>query len=173
MPIWVFRMTEALSLNGDARSVHRARAIRAPIWCMALFLGAGPALAGDAWDMFVVRCLDPFEHLTLPVVDGLEPQPVDQARKARRVYGPSEEGYLLVLDAAPRDGERACAVEVPGQDMSGAAQAWARLQTVTQRYVRDGAWLVSNEWIEPRVKVRIAPDMARTVYSVVETDLES
>jgi len=173
MPIWALLMTEAWSRNRGAQPVHRLCTVRAPIWCIALVLGAGPALAGDAWDMFVARCLDPYEHLTLPVVDGLVPQPVDQTRKARRVFGPSEEGYLLVLDAAPRDGERACAVEGPGQDMSEAADAWVQLQTVTRRYVRDGAWLVSNEWIEPRVKVRIAADMARTAYTVVETDLES
>lgn len=173
MPIWAYRMTEVSSQNRDTQSVHRLGAVRAPIVCIALVLGAGPALAGDAWDMFVARCLDPFEHQTLPVVNGLTPQPVDQMRKARRVFGPSEEGYLLVLDAAPRDGDRACAVEVPGEDVSEAADAWARLQASTRRYVRDGAWLVSNEWIEPRVKVRIAADMARTAYTVVETDLES
>ncbi len=123
--------------------------------------------------MFVARCLDPFEHQTLPIVDGLAPHPIDQMHEARRVYGPSAEGYLLVLDAAPALGDRACAVEVPHAAPSQDAQAWQEAQIATGRYVPEGEWLMSNEWIEPRVMMRAEQSDARTLYAVVETDLES
>lgn len=73
------------------------------------------AQAGPGWDAFVARCLDPFEHQTLSIVD------------------------------------------------------WVAQQVASGRYVREAGWPVSNEWIEPRVKVRIEGG----AFRVVETDLES
>ncbi|WP_299367354.1 hypothetical protein [uncultured Tateyamaria sp.] len=143
------------------------------VWALCLCLFPVAAQAGTAWDMFVARCLDPFEHQTLPIVGDLAEQPVDQMHEARRVYGPTDEGYLLVLDAAPTVGERACAVEQAGKDMSPGGAAWRAEQLATGRYALDGAWLVSNEWIEPRVMVRMDVSRARTTFAVVETDLES
>ncbi|WP_299378216.1 hypothetical protein [uncultured Tateyamaria sp.] len=131
------------------------------------------AQAGTAWDMFVARCLDPFEHQTLPVISGLDAHPIDQMHEARRVYGPTDEGYLLVVDAAPSEGDRACAIEVPGEERTQAELAWRYDQLSSGRYAPEGSWLVSNEWIEPRVKVRTQVTDVRTSYSVVETDLES
>lgn len=173
MPILGSRMTEPWGQKRDAHRVHNLCTGRAPILCLVLFFGASAAQAGTAWDMFVARCLDPFEHQALPVVDGLAAQPVDQMHEARRVYGPSAEGYLLVIDAAPTVGERACIVEWARKDMSGAASAWRSAQLAEGRYTPEGAWMVSHEWIEPRVMVRSEATDARTIHVVVETDLES
>lgn len=157
----------------DTQRVHRLCTACAPIVCLALITAAGSARAGTAWEMFVERCLDPFEHQSLPIVDGLAPQPGDQMHDARRVYGPSAEGYLLVLDAAPTVGERACAVEVPRAERSNDAQAWQEAQIAEGRYVPENGWLMSHEWIEPRVMMRAELSDNRTFYTVVETDLES
>jgi len=173
MRILACRMTEVSGRNRDAQGVHRLCTGCAPFWCIAVILSAGTAQAGTAWDMFVARCLDPFEHQGVAITDGLPAQPVDQMHRARRVFGPSRDGHLLVLDAAPSVGERSCGVEAVGQHVSPAATAWRAAQVVSARYVVDGAWLVSNEWIEPRVMVRQEMSAARTVYAVVETDLES
>lgn len=165
MRIWVSRMTDLLRFWPGTMS---ARGI-----CVAVALFAGSAQAGTAWETFVARCLDPFEHQSLPVVDGLRAQPIDQMHEARRVFGPTQEGYILILDAAPRVGERACIVEVPGQAGSRDGMIWRAAQLLQNRYVSEGAWLVSTEWIEPRVKVRIETRAERTIYAVLETDLES
>ncbi|WP_415404611.1 hypothetical protein [Tateyamaria sp. SN3-11] len=150
-----------------------AACTRALLAICATFAISGAAQAGTAWDMFVARCLDPFEHQTLPITDGLKAQPIDQMHEARRVYGPTEEGFVLVLDAAPSEGERACVVEVAAKEMTDAELAWRYAQLSAGRYAPEGAWLVSHEWIEPRVMVRTGSSQARTFYAVVETDLES
>jgi len=141
--------------------------------CALVFLLPLEAKA-DAWDEFVARCLDPYEHLTLEVVAGLEPQPLEQMHEAQRVFGPTEEGYLLVLDAAPTSGERACAIEYAGLEQSQAAHDWMVEQLASGRYVTgEDGWMVSQDWIEPRLMVRAETGMSRTYYAVVETDLES
>ena len=147
--------------------------MRTPFLCLLLLMGAGTAHAGSAWDMFVARCLDPFEHQSLPIVDGLDPLPVDQTHAARRVYGPSAEGYVLVLDGAPEIGERACAVIVSRKDLSPQADVWLDAQMTAGRYVPEGGWLMSHEWIEPRVMVRAEQSDTGSLFVVVETDLES
>ncbi len=140
----------------------------------AVLCAAPLAAQADAWDEFVARCLDPYEHLSFEVVSGLDPQPVDQMHDARRVYGPTDEGYLLVLDAAPSLGERACSVEFAGAEDSQAAHAWMVEQLASGRYATgENGWLVSQDWIEPRLMVRAETSNARTYYAVVETDLES
>ena len=173
MPIWALRMTKALAGIRHALRMRRLSTMCAPMVCLGLAFGANAAQAGTAWELFVARCLDPFEHLSLPVVDGLKAQSIDQMHEARRVYGPTAEGYLLVLDVAPREGERACLVEVAGKEVSQAETEWRAVQTSQGRYVPNGGWLISNEWIEPRVKMRSKATAARTVYEMVETDLES
>lgn len=127
----------------------------------------GVAVAGPGWDAFVARCLDPFEHQTLPIVDDLAEQPADQMHDAIRVY--AADAFTLLLDAAPATGDRACAVEVPAAAVDAMAEDWASAQVASGRYVREADWLVSNEWIEPRVMVRIDGG----AFRVVETDLES
>lgn len=144
------------------------RCLSALICCLPV------AASADAWDMFVARCLDPYEHLSLEIIGNLPEQPIDQMHDARRVYGPTDEGYLLVLDDAPVIGERACAVEATGEPASGAAKAWVEMQLASGRYREaDNGWLVSHEWIEPRLMVRVQSSAARTSFAVVETDLES
>ena len=156
--------------NRHAPRVHRLCTTCAPILCLAL---AGPTQAGAAWDMFEARCLDPYEHLTEPVIDGLSPQPADQMRDAELVFAAAD-GLLLVLDAAPEDGNRACAVHELGADMlDGAYLSWVDEVTHRQTYVPDAGMLVSDEWIEPQVHVEATLDGAGAVYRVLETDLES
>lgn len=141
-----------------------------PTRCVLAFcvtLLPGVALAGPGWDAFVARCLDPFEHQTLPIVDGLAEQPADQMHDAIRVY--AADAFTLLLDAAPAMGDRACAVEVPEAALDAMAEDWVSEQVASGRYVREADWLVSNEWIEPRVMVRIGDG----AFHVVETDLES
>ncbi|MEP2891917.1 hypothetical protein [Tateyamaria sp.] len=163
-------MTKTLTQN---RGAQACRYMHASLFCMALMGGAGAAQAGTAWDMFVARCLDPFEHLTLAVTEGLQAQPIDQMHEARLVYGPTPEGYLLVLDEAPSVGVRTCAVEFVGKEMTQAELAWRDEQFAKNLYVPDGDWLVSNEWIDPGVMMRTKSTDSHTTYVVVETDLES
>ncbi|WP_299151642.1 hypothetical protein [uncultured Tateyamaria sp.] len=134
---------------------------------------AGGAQADTAWEMFVARCLDPFEHQSVAIVDGLAAQPIDQMHEARRAFGPNADGYVLVVDKAPSVGERACGVEAATADPSTAERAWRYAQLSAGRYVPEGDWLVSNEWIEPRVMVRSDVSGVRASYWIVETDLES
>jgi len=132
----------------------------------ALVLPAA-AQAGPGWDAFVARCLDPFEHQSLPIVADLNPQPADPMHDARRVFaGPD---FVLFLDAAPTEGARACAVEPAHAGDDPVARDWMAAQLTQGRYVQDAGWLVSQEWIEPRVMVRIETG----AFRVVETDLES
>ena len=125
------------------------------------------AQAGPGWDVFVARCLDPFEHQTVAIVGDLTEQPADQMHDAVRVY--AADGFTLLLDAVPALGDRACAVEIQGAGQDKMARAWMEAQLSSGRYQRDADWLVSNEWIEPRVMVRIDDG----AFRVVETDLES
>lgn len=125
------------------------------------------AQAGPGWDAFVARCLDPFEHQSLPIVDGLDAQPADSMHEARRVFAGHD--FVLFLDAAPTEGERACAVEPAHKGDDPMARDWVTVQLAKGRYVQDAGWLVSHEWIEPRVMVQIEAG----TFRVVETDLES
>lgn len=168
MPIWASRMTE----RGSRSHVGFASVLSR--FCFGVLVLLPGTASADAWEMFVARCLDPFEHQSLAIVDGLKAQPIDQMHDARRVFGPTVEGYLLVVDAAPSVGERACGVEFAGNEMSQGAADWLSQQAETGRYEPDQAqWLVSNEWIEPRVMVRTEVTAIRTAYEIVETDLES
>ena len=168
MPIWGSRMTDL------ARRYHVGIASVLRRCALTFFCTVPVAAQADAWDEFVDRCLDPYEHLAFEIVTGLEAQPIDQMHDARRVYGPTDEGYLLVLDAAPSLGERACSIEFAGVEDSQAAHDWMVEQVASGRYaLGDDGWLVSQDWIEPRLMVRAEASKARTYYAVVETDLES
>ncbi len=172
MLIWAWRMTETRAKTWAKTHVGIASVLRR--YCIGALVALPGAAAADAWDMFVARCLDPFEHQSLAVVDGLSPQPVDQMLDASHVFGPTDEGYILVLNAAPRDGERACAVEYAGHEVSQGAADWLAEQADTGRYVpAPTPWMMSNEWIEPRVMMRVEVTAVRTAYEIVETDLES
>jgi len=149
--------------------------VAAPILCaVAAVLAVAPAAQAGAWDVFVARCLDAYEHQTLPVVDDLKPQPVDQMHDAVRVFGPDQGGLLVVLDAAPRIGERTCSVAHPGAlTLEPAYRDWVSDVTARETYLAQEDGLVSNQWIEPQVHVVARLDVSGTTYTVVETDLES
>ncbi len=136
---------------------------------------ASTAQAGSAWDMFVARCLDPFENHALAIHAGLQAQPRDQMHAALTVFGPSDEGYLLLLDAAPSEGERACAVLNPSvQGPEAAFLDWAEAAVQDGRYRAEGETaLLSVEWIEPRLRFDVAYSAQGTLYEILETDLES
>lgn len=168
MPIWAWRMIET------AANIHVGTASVLRRYCIGALIALPGAASADAWAMFVDRCLDPYEHQSLAIVEGLTAQPIDQMHEAVRVFGPTDEGYFLVVNAAPREGERACAVEFPGHEASQAAADWLAEQTDTGRYVPGTPpWIMSNEWIEPRVMMRAEFTDARTAYEIVETNLES
>ncbi len=168
-------MTSVWAQTRCAQVVHRLWPARAPAWCTFAFaLATAPAAQAGAWDVFVARCLDAYEHQTLPVVDGLNQQPVDQMHDAIRVFGPDESGLLVVLDAAPRLGERTCSVSQPGaQVLESAYRDWVADVTARETYLAQADLLVSNQWIEPQVHVVARLDGSGATYTVVETDLES
>lgn len=134
----------------------------------------GPVWAGSAWEMFEARCLDPYEHLTEPVIDGLAAQPVDGMHENLRTYGPTADGYLLVLDAAPTVGERTCSVYKLGNaDFEPSFASWAEVNKTTGRYLQEPGRYVSNQWIEPQLHLMAEVRPEGLHYQVTETDLES
>ena len=138
---------------------------------LALCLGIGTVQAGPAWDMFQARCLDPFEHQAEPVVQGLEQ--ADKRSVAQLVFH-DDAGLRLVVDAAPEDGLRACAVSEDAVDMLDPAYlAWVQDVTQRQVYVPEDGMLASAEWIEPQVHVEATLTAGVAIYRVLETDLES
>ena len=150
-----------------SQGIRKLGTLCAPfVFCVA-------AQAGPAWDMFEARCLDPFEHQAEAIVDGLAAQPVEQMHEAQLVFAAAD-GALLVLDAAPTDGNRACSVVMQGDvALDPAYLAWAGDVTARQVYVAQGGVLASAEWIEPQVHVVARLDTAGATYRVLETDLES
>ncbi|MEO9820563.1 MAG: hypothetical protein ABJ370_17595 [Paracoccaceae bacterium] len=134
----------------------------------------GNAHAETAWEMFVARCLDPYENLALAIHDGLNEQPADQMRDAETVFGPSSDGYLLVLNAAPEEGDRACAVHDPSAtEPEPAYLDWIDNAMQRQLYVPVDGMLSSNEWIEPQLQFEARFGDGGAVYEVIETELES
>ena len=107
------------------------------------------------------------------MIDGLDRQPVDQMHEAQLVYAGAD-GLLLVLDAAPSDGNRSCSVVTPSaKAMDDGYLAWVAEVTQRQVYVPRDGMLASAEWIEPQVHVEATLDAAGATYRVLETDLES
>ncbi len=141
---------------------------------MVLALVGETAQAGTAWDMFVSRCLEPYENLALAIHKGLDEQPADQMRDAETVFGPSSEGYLLVLNAAPVEGERTCAVHDPSaRTLESGYLNWVEQVMQRQLYVPIDGMLSSNEWIEPQLQLEARFGESGAVYEIIETDLES
>lgn len=134
----------------------------------------GTAQAADAWEMFVARCLDPYENQALAIHSGLPEQPAEQMRDGETVFGPSAEGYLLVLNAAPEEGERSCAVHVPGSAAPDTAYLdWVDRAIAREMYVPLDGMLSSNEWIEPQLHFEARFGAGGAVYEIIETELES
>ena len=141
---------------------------------LCMTVSANSALAETAWDMFVTRCLDPYENLALAIHDGLDEQPADQTRDAETIFGPTTEGYLLVLNAAPDEGERACAVHDPSATEPGSDYLeWIDDAMQRQLYVPIDGMLSTNEWIEPQLQLEARFGDGGVVYEVIETELES
>ena len=157
-----------------AQAVHRLCTRCAPLAGALLAVCATGALAETAWEMFVARCLDPYENHALAIHQGLTAQPAEQMRDGVTVFGPSPNGYLLVLDALPDMGERACAVHDPrAAGPEPAYLDWVDAALGRARYVpRDGA-LSSNEWIEPQLQFEARFGASGAVYEIIETELES
>ena len=84
------------------------------------------------------------------------------------------DGLFLVLDAAPRDGNRACSVVIRGDAAFDPGYLdWMGDVVAQRRYVAQDGVLASAEWIEPQVHVAARLDAAGATYRVLETDLES
>ena len=156
MPIWGCRMTKVL---------------------LASVLGicaATGAQATSLWDAFEARCLDPYEHHALAIHAPLGQHPQDQMHDARLVYGPTEEGFFLTLDAAPSEGERACAMSAAADAVSMEEfDMWRASVTAARRYeeVEDEAFL-SVDWIEPRLRLEARFEPGLTQFTIIETYLE-
>lgn len=172
MPILGSRMTE----TGRAQSVHKACTLRAPL-AGALLAGAATAApAASAWDMFVARCLDPYENLALAIHAGLDQQPAEQMREGQTVFGPTPEGHVMTINVLPDEGERACAVRAAGESRGDvtAFAAWRAEAVLSGRYAEDSdGTLLSGEWIEPRLRVDVQQGTSGARYEVIETELES
>ena len=141
-------------------------------FCVAASVGT--AQAETAWEMFVDRCLDPYENQALAIHDGLNEQPAEQMRDGETVFGPTSEGYLLVLNAAPEEGERTCAVHDPSaSELEAAYSDWINNAMQRQLYIPVDGILSSNEWIEPQLQFEARFGDGGAVYEVIETELES
>lgn len=152
MPIWAWRMTEMVRKGGQPPTFGLPR----DIWGAKRGLSVGlavlmpeVAVADPVWDVFVARCLAPYEEVMAPVTQGL-------ADGGGGVWT----GNGIVMEVA----EDTCAVR------GGAPGDLAALLVRSQAYVPigDGVWQ-SDLWREPRIDVETVADG----YLVRETDLES
>lgn len=142
--------------------------------CASLALSWTAASAETAWEMFVARCLDPYENQALAIHDGLPEQPAEQMRDGETVFGPSPEGYLMVINAAPIEGERTCSVRDPGAEGPDPGYlVWIDKAMARQTYVPLDGMLSSNEWIEPQLQFEARFGAGGAVYEIIETELES
>jgi len=128
------------------------------------------AAQAGGWEEFQARCLDAYENMFLPVVDGLE-------QVASRDHEP---GYrlsdleTLVLELAPDDAYSACRLD----DQTGRSvtwfDEWIAAGVAAGRYEKIGenAWN-STQWIEPRIAVQKRWQGSSLILRVLETDLES
>ena len=128
------------------------------------------AAQAGGWEEFEARCLDAYENMFLPVVDGLEPL-------ASRDHEP---GYrlsdleTLVLELAPDDAFSACRLDDQTGQSAAGFDAWIAAGVAAGRYekVSQDTWS-SNQWIEPRIAVQKRQQGNSVVLRVMETDLES
>ncbi len=128
------------------------------------------AAQAGGWDEFQARCLDAYENMFLPVVDGLE-------QVASRDHEPGyrlSDRETLVLELAPDDAYSACRLD----DQTGRSAAlfddWIAAGVAAGRYekVGENTWN-SNQWIEPRIAVQKRLQGSSVILRVLETDLES
>ena len=147
-----------------------ARAFKLPMIKVALLSVLPIAAQAGGWDAFQTRCVDPFENLSLPIIEGLKPAASHD----------NEPGYWLnsrdklVLELAPDNGEMACRLEDQTGEASAAFDAWIAERVKTRRYeeIEAGHWQ-SYEWIEPVVTVQKWDEGRTVVLRILVTDLES
>lgn len=141
---------------------------------LVMMLSAGTAQAETAWEMFMARCLEPYENQALAIHDGLDKAPAEQMRDGETIFGPSDNGFLLVLNAEPEEGDRSCSVHNPASKEADAAYlSWLENAMSREVYVPVEGMLSSNEWIEPQLQFEATFDDAGAVYLIIETELES
>ncbi len=148
------------------------RMVLPPVLCVVL---AAPALA-SGWDDFVARCLDPYEHLSPAVTEGLAAVPDSALREDRLMFEAVAGGAVMVLEVTPEDGERACGLQVPAGAVPcvAAFEDWRRTAISAGRYqTEEDGTLLSTEWIEPRLRMAMKRDGQGVSFRIVETDLES
>lgn len=139
-----------------------------------MILTAGTAQAETAWDMFTARCLEPYENQALAIHDGLKAQSADQAQEGETVFEPTPEGFILVLNTAPDEGERSCSVHNPSaSEPDQAYVSWIENAMDRQVYVPVDGVLSSNEWIEPQLQFEGNFNDDGVTYEIIETELES
>ena len=128
------------------------------------------AAQAGGWEEFQARCVDSFENMSLPIVEGLVEMPLSR----------DEAGYVLsddeslVLELAPDDGEMACRLEDQTGEAGAAFDAWIAEGVKTERYeeIDTGHWQ-SYEWIEPVVAVQKWDEGGTVILRILVTDLES
>ena len=128
------------------------------------------AAQAGGWDEFQARCVDSFENMSLPIVEGLvEMPPVGD--EAGYVLG---DDAALVLELAPDDGEMACRLEDRSGQAGSAFDSWMAEGVRTERYeeVGEDSWQ-SYEWVEPVVAVQKRRDGDTVILRILVTDLES
>lgn len=151
-------------------SAMLARIFKLPVIKVAMLSVLPVAAQAGGWDAFQARCVDAFENLSLPIVEGLKPA-------ASR---DNEPGYWLnnrdklVLELAPDDGEMACRLEDQTGEAGAAFDTWIAEGVKTSRYeeIEAGHWQ-SYEWIEPVVAVQKWDEGKTVVLRILVTDLES
>jgi hypothetical protein len=128
------------------------------------------AAQAGGWGEFQARCVDSFENMSPPIVDGLAELPLDE-NEAIYMLGDQQ---ALVLELAPEDGEMACRLEDQTGQAGLAFDTWITEGVKSERYekVGDGHWQ-SHEWVEPVVAVQKWDEGGTLVLRILVTDLES
>jgi len=128
------------------------------------------AAQAGGWDQFQARCLDAYENMFLPVVDGLElvASPDHELR-----YRLSDR-EMLVLEYAPDDAFSACSLDDQTGQSAARFDDWIAAGVASGRYEKTGenTWN-SNQWIEPRIALQKRLQGSSVILRVLETDLES
>ena len=130
-----------------------------------------PAAAhAGAWEDFETRCLDAFEKFAPAVVAGLG----EGARDGDVTRHALDGGRSLVIEHAPDDGRRACAVRDPAGGAVPGFDAWIAQAVAAGRYVpvAAGRWR-SHRWIEPVLEVHKRQSDGVLILRIVETNLEA
>jgi hypothetical protein len=146
-----------------------------PIWgyhmIKAMLLSILPLTAqAGGWEEFQARCLDPYENLFPPIVDGLEPVSSSENEPAYRL----SDREVLVIELTPEDAASACRLDDQTGQSAAAFDEWISSAVAAGRYEKVGpdTWN-SFEWIEPRVAVQKRQQGGSVTLRVMETELES